>query len=360
MRKCFAVLLLTLPWIVVSGCGSDESRERVVIQKPGKTITVLANKNDLLVNKAAFSRMSRYPERIGLGWVDENTLLVAVNHAKDGAPVIGQYMIEMNLITGQEESLPSDSLNQVEAELSPDRKSVYYKVTEGINASATGYILNLERRIPVRVTEENAVFVKEGSWTDNGHVVYADLEGSIYKADGTGAIEKQLVPGEEGVKQVFQWNETFYYLKSGGQLTAVQENGSATELSDHVEEVIPSPDKTQAALIKSEASGGSSLVILSMDSRKERTIAKGQSFYSPAWSPDGSKLAFSVISNEIGQGGLFLAHGGATQQLVQLSSDVFTGYPIRFSPSGNQLLATKVIEEQQRNMTVTYVMTFTN
>ncbi|MEC0248580.1 hypothetical protein P4H65_22505 [Paenibacillus chitinolyticus] len=43
---------------------------------------------------------------------------------------------------------------------------------------------------------------------------------------------------------------------------------------------------------------------------------------------------------------------------MQLSADVFPGYPISFSPSRRQLLASKVIAEGSRNKTVTYRMTF--
>ncbi|MFD7524429.1 TolB family protein [Paenibacillus chitinolyticus] len=365
MFKMFSkksVLTAAAGCLLLSGCGPGGTEGREVIRLAGKSITVIENQNELVVNKAALISLERYEDRIGLGWVDEDTLLMAKTEQSSLNALIRQRMLLFRPGTGKEDFFPGSAYNQVEAELSPDGSAVFYKESEGVNASATGYVARISDRTPVRITEDNAIPVKEGRWTDNGHILYAGLDGSLYVWDTGGRTQKLLGPGTAGatgVRSVMRTDSAVFYIGGDGRLYEARPDGGAVSaVAERVQTAVPSPDGTRIALVKADGPRQASLSFYSVQTGKERPIASGTAFHTSCWSGDGSRLAYSAASDRAGQSGLFITSANPGGETVQLSADIFPGYPITFSPSGRQLLATKVIAEGTRNKTVTYRMTF--
>ncbi|SEG45835.1 hypothetical protein [Paenibacillus sp. UNC499MF] len=353
-----AVLAAAAVGLLLSGCAPGGTEGREVIRLAGKSITVIENQNELVVNKAALISLERYEDRIGLGWVDEDILLMAKSEQSSLNALIRQRILLFRPGSGKEDYFPGSVYNQVEAELSPDGSAVFYKESEGVNASATGYVARTSDRSPVRVTEENAMPVKEGRWIDNGHLLYAGLDGSLYLWDVEGHTRKLPVPAATGAQSVMLTDNAVFYIGGDSRLYEARlDGGGVSAVAEHVQTAVPSPDGSRIALVRAGGPGRSSLSFYSVKAGKERQVAVGTAFHSSCWSADGSRFAYSVASDHAGQSGLFISSPDPAVETVQLSADVFPGYPIAFSPSGRQLLASKVMAEGNRNKTVAYRMT---
>jgi TolB protein len=122
-----------------------------------------------------------------------------------------------------------------------------------------------------------------------------------------------------------------------------------------VEWVIPSPSENKFAIVRKITQTKRELFITYSKGRKAVTLAKCTQIFGSSWSPNSDTLAFSVISEDKGERGLFVVDV-KSKKITQLSTDLDeVSGPITWSPSGNKLLVSKV--KNNKNEFVAYVLT---
>ncbi|KQL38787.1 hypothetical protein AN960_12465 [Bacillus sp. FJAT-25509] len=343
-NKCMIkVFFLVSTFLLISGCQSQN--EDIVIEKKHKKITVLTGNEEVVTNELALEKIDRYEGIRGTDWLDGHTILTEQKNMKLPKSVMtdnGDYTYHINLFsydlnTNKSQVLASEEHDQVGAVISPDKKHIFYKQTEDGN-SGTGYIINSEGTEKVKVSEPDAIyaFATEGRWIDNQTIIYSTIFNQMYSANLNGRV-KRIDPNSDKVNLIRKkYNE------------------------QKVEWVIPSQDQKQFAIVRKIAATKRELFITDENGRKTVSLATGTQIFGAGWSPNSKTLAFSVISEDKGERGLYVIDV-KSRKITQLSTDLdeIAG-PITWSPSGKKILVSKVMLKDNLNEFVTYVLTLKN
>ncbi|QKE73655.1 hypothetical protein HPK19_12940 [Arthrobacter citreus] len=337
------VIFLVCSILLISGCQSQN--DNIVIEKKHKKITVLTGNEEVVTNELALEKIDRYEGVRGTDWLDDHTILTEQKNTSLPKNVMtdnGDYTYHINLYsydlkTNKSKALVSEEHDQVGAVISPDKKHIFYKQTEDGN-TGTGYIISSEGTEKVKVSEPDTIFAfaTEGRWIDNNTIIYSTLSRQMYSADLTGHV-KEINPSLDQVNEIRK--------KYGEQ---------------NVEWVIPAPDQKQYAIVRKITPTKRELFITDEKGRKTASLAKGTQIFGSGWSPNSKTLAFSVISEDKGERGLFVIDV-KSRKITQLSTDLdeIAG-PITWSPTGNELLVSKVMMKNNKNVFVAYVLTLKN
>ncbi len=336
------ILLSTAVVFVLTGCDLYYLNENVVIEKKHKKITVLTKNEEVVTNDLALEKINRYEDIRGTDWLDDKTILIEqknTNEPKTAMTDDGKFVYHINLFnfdlsTQTSKVLSGEEIGQIGAIVSPDKKHIFYKQSVDGN-TGTGYIIDRNGKNKVKVSDVENIFAfsTEGRWVNNQEVIYPTLDQQMYTANLNGKITK-IDPNSDIV----------YTLKK--------------KLGNNkVEWVIPSPNQRKFAIVRKISQTKRELFITGPTGKKTVTLANGTQIFGSSWSPDSKTVAFSVISEDKGERGLFVVDVN-TRKITQLSTDLdeISG-PITWNPSGNKLLVSTVIVKNNKNEFVTYVLT---
>jgi hypothetical protein len=113
----------------------------------------------------------------------------------------------------------------------------------------------------------------------------------LASAPASGAV----IPGVNGLLAVGECGGNTEGMIFGGDICTLQPDGSqlhriTSQKTDN--EPAWSPDGTKLAFVRTDSAGHSHIEVVHADGSGLKAVTKGQSDDSPAWSPDGSKIAF--------------------------------------------------------------------
>ncbi|MFD1957681.1 hypothetical protein ACFSL6_26790 [Paenibacillus thailandensis] len=324
------------------GGGTGEQPERETIQKPDKTITVI-NETPPAAS-VTVSNIATVEDARGMNFLDDERIVFSrKNTGVPPQPVEGEEVYPNNLyvydLAGKtSELLVEDQQNLGFSVLSPDGKHLFYKMTE--EATAFGRILDLATMKSVNLDIEEPIDLNGGQWIDDSHVLVSTLFGKVVVADLSGKTETVLEPG--GVLLgAAAGDGGIYYIQGGDNrelyFVADEEGAQPEKIAEGVEWIIPSPDRKQLAMVKVTSETERTLSVIDRKGQKLLDIEKGTQIFGTSWSPDGTKLAYSLTSETGGDNGVFVADsltGEKTGVLVGQASDT-----VAWSPSGKKLLA---------------------
>lgn len=343
MKLFTLIFIAAASAFVLTSCGLQNQNDSVIIEKKHKKITVLTKNEEVVTNELALEKIDRYEGTRGIDWLSEESILIERKNTdlpKTAMTDNGQYVHHINLFSydlmqNKLKVISGEENGQVGAIISPDKKHIFYKQSSDGN-TGTGYIIDVNNKKKVKVSEVDKIFAFEGRWLNNNEVIFPTLDQQMYTADVKGNIVK-VNPNTDKV----------YSLKK--KLGGIK-----------VEWVIPSPDKKKFAIVRKITQTKRELFITDTNGKKTVTLAKGTQIFGSSWSPDSKSLAFSVISEDKGERGLFVIDVN-TRKITQLSTDLdeISG-PITWSPSGKKLLVSKVIMKNNKNEFVAYILTLKN
>lgn len=343
MKLFTLIFIAATSAFILTSCGLQNQNDNVIIEKKHKKITVLTKNEEVVTNELALEKIDRYEGTRGVDWLSEESILIERKNTdlpKTAMTDNGQYVHHINLFSydlmqNKLKVISGEENGQVGAIISPDKKHIFYKQSIDGN-TGTGYIIDVNNKKKVKVSEVDKIFAFEGRWLNNNEVIFPTLDQQMYTADVQGNIVK-INPNTDKV--------TSLKKKLGGI---------------KVEWVIPSPDKKKFAIVRKITQTKRELFITDTNGKKTVTLAKGTQIFGSSWSPDSKSLAFSVISEDKGERGLFVIDVN-TRKITQLSTDLdeISG-PITWSPSGKKLLVSKVIMKNNKNEFVAYILTLKN
>jgi len=347
-----------------AACGGERADDRQVIDSNGKQITVMEGKTpagqDVIVESIQELRGLQ-----GMDWVNGETILaVRPNLSRQAQVIEGKERYPINLLTrsltdGSEEVLLSADEDQYAGMLSPDKKALFYKRIE--ESVGYGYMLDMETReaAPVldRQTPDELIRDYEGEWFDSEHVVFPTMSGEIYAVDTKGNGELLAETDDLALYNVHKVGDRLYYIGAGDKLYLQEGDEPARVLLEQVNWVIPSPDQQSLALVRRTREGEMTLYLADLDGKERLTLSKGMQIFGTAWSRDGTRLAYNIMSADKGASGLFVADA-VTGKVTQVAVDIESlANPLQWSPSGEQLMAATSIMTADGNERVTYIIT---
>ncbi|MFF2909298.1 hypothetical protein [Paenibacillus sp. NPDC057934] len=347
--------------LAMTACGTAGTEARHVVEKPGQKVTVMDNTTDSVYTKLKLDSIDKFEGIRGMDWLGENELAVDKENRKLTSETIeGQERYPHNfyirdLVSGQDQPLKEGKENLGNAIVSPDNKYIFYK--EVYEATGIGYLMNLETRKTVQLGKDEFM-ASEGEWADSGHVIYPDMKGDIIKADVQGKSEVVLETGAGIIHNVVQSGSIIYYVAhEDSQLFAYDtETKKSKVIKKNVMWVIPSPDGSRLAIVKREGPGEMKLVLCDPAGNEQSVIDSGMQIFGTNWSPDGSKLAYNVSSDNGNVNRLFITEVETGEQ-TPISDEMQASDKLRWSPSGKKLLVSTSVLKDNKYQFVTYVIT---
>lgn len=355
--------------MVVTACGStgstaNNTNNRQVIEKQDKTITVIDTDSAAVASEVEVVKIDELKGIRGMDWLGEDKLIIdKINKNMKPVTIEGEERYPHNLYirdlsTGEEkdEALLEESHDQGFGLLSPDKKHLFFKKHE--ENTARGFIMNVATRETAPIGD-HIMLTSDGEWRDNESVIFPAITGNIYSSDVTGDAQLLAKTKKSINYNVKQVGTKVYYISTNNQLNVYDTETKDTKvLEKDVIWFIPSPNGQQYAVVKRTSETEMELSLLDAEMKPKQSIAKSTQVYGTSWSPDGSKLAYNVISEAGGVKGIYVADtvSGKTTPIsvdVQYASDA-----LRWSPSGKKLLTSTSVIEDNGYSFVTYLISF--
>ncbi|MFE4712804.1 hypothetical protein ACFRAM_18155 [Paenibacillus sp. NPDC056722] len=347
--------------LAMTACGASGTEARHVVEKSGQKVTVMDNTTDSVYTKLKLDSIDKFEGIRGMDWLGENELAVDKENRKltpemiEGQERYPHNLYIRNLASGQDQPLKEGKESLGNAIVSPDNKYIFYK--EVYEATGIGYLMNLGTRETVQLGKDEFM-ASEGEWADSGHVIYPDMKGDIIKADVQGKSEVVLETGAGIIHNVVQSGSIIYYVAhEDSQLFAYDtETKKSKMIKKNVMWVIPSPDGSRLAIVKREGPGEMKLVLCDPAGNEQSVIDSGTQIFGTNWSPDGSKLAYNVSSDNGNVNRLFITEVETGEQ-TPISDEMQASDKLRWSPSGKKLLISTSVLKDNKYQFVTYVIT---
>lgn len=363
LARAGLVLISTAVLMSTAACSTGNAEPRQVIEQSGRKITVMDNTSESVYTRLKLEGIDKIERVRGLDWAGEDSIVVdKENRTLTPVTVEGQELYPHNLYfhdlpSGDETPLIEGSQNYGFAQLSSDKKHMMYMEME--DSIGTGYILSLETGASVKVNDM-PFRSEEGEWTDNEHFIFPDMEGTVLKTDVNGTRETVLKPEGVYVHEVVQSGSSVYYVMGEDmELFAYDiETKQSKKILTGVVWVIPSPDGSRLAVVKRTKPGEMVLTLTDTEGNEQQSrLAAGQQIYGTSWSPDGSKLAYSLTAADAGsdQDGVFITEVETGEQ-TQILGDIEASNQLRWSPSGKKLLAASAVLKDNAYQSITYVI----
>ncbi|MFB9277907.1 hypothetical protein [Cohnella cellulosilytica] len=355
--------------LLLAGCGSQWGADREEIEIANRTITVLDNPEQAAYEVTEIDELVRLNDLRGTDWLSDEQLLVDRENADrkperaEGADWYPRNVYIHELSGGTETPIDASDSNQGYAVASPDKTKVFYKSFSLQSNTGQGHIANLATGESTAFTAEDAMTVDNGRWIDNDSLVYATIQGQIFewRTDASRAKPRLLLDSEE----MFPGNlallgdRLFYTTLKGALMIQSPTEQVQLKTKGSVIWMVPSPDEQRlAVVVRSVQSREMELLIVDLQGSVLHAVAQDSQLYGLAWSPDGSRLAYAAITQSGTVRGIYVADA-STGLSVPLSLDIkFLADPLRWNPSGNRLMVTSTLpdEQQNRNRFATYLV----
>lgn len=352
------VYLLTL-----TGCTSQQGAEnRKIIEQPNGKLTVLEDSDKPKSNEVALVKVERLENTLGLDWLSNEALLVAKENTQlkqiqvEGGLMYPRNLNAYSLETKDFTGLRNDPALQGGAMVSPDGQHVFYQNFH--EAMSTGFIMDSAGKNTTQVTKDDDSSLFNGHWVNNQQVLLQNYSGDIYLADISGKQEVLTTVRGPLANSLALLGNKLYYNKPNGQMyvTDLQTKGNQ-QLKDNVVWIIPAPKADRLALVKRTGETSMTLSLTDLEGNETTLLSEGTQVFGTSWSPDQTKIAYTVISEGAGLKGLFVADV-ETGKITQLSADIgYAAGPVRWSPDSKKLVVANFETKEDKNVPVTYLFT---
>lgn len=346
MRRVIIFLAIAMTVTSLVACNSN-SQGRTTIKDGDKTITIVEPESTTGTAEIKVEKIEEYKDIRALDWQDEDKLLVSKKNTNvDKISSEGEEFYPNNLYifdtnTKEYKILKEESANQLFAEFSPDKKHIFYKANS--EETARGYIMDSQGQNVVSITGDKTMHVMAGKWIDNERVVYPDFSNSIYEGDISGKIVELVNLSSESVNFVFKKGDDLYYLTSKLDLKKYNlDSKEKSVLDESVFKMYPSKDLSRIAYVKMTKDEKAELIVVDTNSSK-KTLTEGMSISQVAWSPDNTRLVFSITKEDSGENGTYL-YDLKSGNITRISLfDEIIGFS--WSPSGKKILVCRFDKE---------------
>ncbi|WP_256123712.1 hypothetical protein [Paenibacillus chitinolyticus] len=304
-------------------------------RSPSPSVTVVDPPAAETGGHTVLAGIQRLDQFYGMGWSPQGELIGISGASLVGAP------LEFRNLAG-DKIRDTGIKGATGARMAPDGKNAWvYHRYEG-----AADLYNLETGRIIRTGPQTREF--PGAWIDNKSylAVLTEPQGRLVRfgADGEMTpVEHENV--ESGIVKAALKAGRLYVLSGERELTVTDTDGGGARVwtRSGVSDFALSPDGRQIALVSGTGPDQNALVLAdAMRGGSEKTAARGRLLQQLSWSPDGSRIAFSVFSPDQGMTGLYVMNADSGR-MIPVSYKPNLKSVIDWSPSGTSFMVSEVL-----------------
>lgn len=307
MKKKYLMSAFMIAALVLTMTGCEKNSNKVTIQEPGKTITIIdESKQEESEPEISVDKIERLEQVTISDWFDDDTVIVSKdNESLDKmslSELSDQYPKSLYLldINSKEYQLVKEQKDVMlgGAVFSKDKKNLIYD--EYVLGDPAYFIMNMENHESKGLMGEPIGGAKSAHWADNETVIGAAYSGGVYLADRTGTMSLIDELKDEGMYLVEKLGDNIYYNTQSDftlmKLNLVTKEKTSLNL-EQVYGILPSPDNKQMIILQNSGSK-SSMIIYSLERDEKITIVESAELYGVSWSPDQRMIAYGMKEDE--------------------------------------------------------------
>ncbi len=353
MKKANIMKMIPMIILILTMTACDKEEKKVIIEEePGKTITVIENKEQEEESKpnVTADRIVVFDKVINItDWLDENTVLVSKENTTLDKMSLAElsetyprslYLLDLNTmeykLLKEEKDVYLDG-----AVLSADRKYLLYSLNTLGDPSF--YMMNMETSEAFGIMGDPIGAAMTAKWADSDTIIGVAYSGGAYLADRTGEITPVEELKEEALYLLEKIGDTIFYntVYDPTLMKLDLNTGEKVKLPlEQVYEMHPSPDGKQLLLLQADGAK-SILTVYDLASKEKATIAEGAEIRGVSWSPDQRRIAYHLKEegNNTSKGSLYVYDmlTGEANWIIVGNESFFTSW----SPSGTRLIFTE-------------------
>ncbi|WP_152392756.1 TolB family protein [Paenibacillus guangzhouensis] len=382
MAGLIAATLLTVG--VLSGCGAEQKDSTKVhdtsdatdpsrfgVGRGKRELTVVKESKPPAEQGIAVQRIHQVNSANIEQWLSDDELEIQVTTVVKQATATEEaqysyHRFRLDLETGNRQSIKeqtgADQGEVIKSFLSPDGKYSFiqtwkdkYKAVNEIKNMATG------ERYEVAVDN----YLEVGGWLNNDSYILAagsmKGRGEIWDISVKGTRKKIELqdPDVEVFTEFATGNGTIYYTDAKSRMKSFTPTQSRpTLLAADVSSLSLSPDSQRIAVSTARSDGKEDSRLLIYDTGghvQGLLIGKGDLLSHQSWSPDSTKLAFAVYTEDKGgMNGIYI-FDTVSGKVSPLGLSYYPVYPLSWNPSGTRL---GITVDDKEKLIVTHIVDF--
>ncbi len=369
-NKKLIVVLLAAALTLLSACGNANVLRKEIQQGDSKIIVLDAKNKSVIgstdsVSDFDIEKIDKYEGIKGEGWLSDDSLLITKeNQGLEPIRIFDQMSTVRNLYSyvlgSKEEKMISKEMDYVWlAVASPDGKHVFYeKYADGMY---TGQISDLDGNVTASMPENNPAFsANQAAWVDNENVIITAFNGDVSLLNINSEITKIEGIGQMQTNIAAKVDNEVYYISTDRNLIAYDINSKQGKvIKGNVFDFVLSPEKDMLALEVKKGNGGTALVLTDLEGNEKSSLTEAKSIFAVSWSPDSSKLAYLMISDDESKSGLYIMDLKSKADIFAASDFLNVDNGMKWSPSGKKILASISEVKDMKLIDKTYIISLT-
>lgn len=328
------------------GCAGTPGGDRVIIDKPGKSITVIEETPGASSNPTiSVVKIDRFENMEISDWLSDRTLIVSKENTSlekmelpESSGLYPRSLYTFDIDRNEYILLRAmDGGNLGGAVLSSDRRNLlYHEFTAGDPAF---YVADMNNDDDPKVKDKMISSAMSARWAADDSVIGASYNGGAYIADADGNVtfveglkNESLIVTEKVRGEIYYTlpDETLWKMD-------VQTKEKVSLGLNNVYSLSHSPDGKEILVVQSDGARFT-LSLYDTEGADSTLIDEGQEISAISWSPDQRMIAYQLKNDTDGKSttGLYV-HDMLTGETSRIAVDV-APYATTWSPSGKELV----------------------
>lgn len=369
--KRIGCIALLLGLTISTGCSVKEAGSEEV-NSEGKKITILSRKTPSQTENVAsgndfdIEKIDRYEGVRGEDWLSDDSILITKENSKlEPIKVFDQMsnirnLYSYDLKSGEEKSVFKDTEYMWMPIVSPNRKYIFSGNFQP--AKYSGLILDLKGNVKAKVEDDAAksfhISFNNARWVNNEEVIVPSSGNGVCLINVNSNVSKIEDVGSMQTDYAIKSGDKIYYLSTERKLIAYDINTKQRKVvKDNVRSFELSPKKDMFAIEKKVNESKDALVLIDLDGNEKDSLIEAKMIFGISWSPDQSKLAYLITSDDESKSGLYVRDLASKRSLYVSHDFVGIDNGLKWSPSSKKILASIGEVKDMRAIDNTYVIT---
>jgi len=368
-RRCIALVLMA-SLTLFSSCGyANASGE--VIQKGDKKITVLNTNNSSGTLNAksnsdfGIDRIQKYEGIRGGDWINDDSILITKeNQELEPIHIFDQMSLVRNIYSydinsKKEKGLTGKSEYIWMPSMSPDGKYIFYEKVD--ESSAAWVIMDIEGNEKAVVAEEGSkdfrLHTSGARWINNEEVIVPYSDNGVVLININSKVSKIEGIGLMQTDHAEKVGNNIYYISAERNLVSYDITTKKSKvLKENVLDFELSPKKDIFAIEKKAGESRNLLVLTDVLGNEKDTLAEAKSIFGMSWSPDQSKLAYLITSEDESKAGLHLIDVNSKEDIYVSHDFLNVDNGLKWSPNGKKILGSITDVKDMKAVDNTYII----